>query len=209
MPTDQRRGSRVLASPACSARATEPVACQRSRSVRRRGRARKRGLVMATVEPITFGALLRRHRKAAGLTQEELAERAGLSPNNISVLERGLSQAPRKDTVALLAEALQLSDTERARFEESARGRFPPQARREEGIVGLPSATARHPGAEWLPPFVGRSAEMQALACHLTGSGAPLLVVVGEPGIGKSRLLHEAARSGRSGGWTVLADGCH
>ena len=56
----------------------------------------------------TFGELLRDHRRAAGLTQEELAERAGVSPRSISELERGGAHVPRRDTVALLARALGL-----------------------------------------------------------------------------------------------------
>ena len=53
-----------------------------------------------------FGEALRDHRRAAGLTQEELAERAGVSPRSISGLERGEGGAPRRDTVALLVRAL-------------------------------------------------------------------------------------------------------
>jgi transcriptional regulator with XRE-family HTH domain len=60
----------------------------------------------------------------AGLTQEELAERAGLSVNAISVMERGLTRAPHKDTVELLAEALRLPQEERAEFVAAARGRL-------------------------------------------------------------------------------------
>lgn len=48
-------------------------------------------------EPIpAFGALLRRYRLAAGLTQEALAERAGLSGDAVGVLERGARQAPTR-----------------------------------------------------------------------------------------------------------------
>ena len=56
-----------------------------------------------------FGTLLREFRTRAGLTQEALAELAGLSVRGISDLERGLKRAPRRDTVALLLEALVLS----------------------------------------------------------------------------------------------------
>jgi transcriptional regulator with XRE-family HTH domain len=64
-----------------------------------------------------FAEQLRRYRVAAGLTQEELAERAHLSKRGIADLERGQRQAPRKATVALLAEALGLATDERARLE--------------------------------------------------------------------------------------------
>ena len=48
----------------------------------------------------SFGLLLRRYRTAAGLTQEELAEQAGLSARGISDLERGERERPHRDTVA-------------------------------------------------------------------------------------------------------------
>ena len=64
---------------------------------------------METGDPQAFGDLLRRFRVAARLTQEELAERAHLSARAISDLERGAKARPHRDTVALLAEALQLA----------------------------------------------------------------------------------------------------
>jgi predicted ATPase/class 3 adenylate cyclase len=70
----------------------------------------------------TFGDLLRRHRLAAGLTQAALAERAGLSWRGLNDLERGVRLRPRRDTVALLATALDLSAADRAAFEAAARG---------------------------------------------------------------------------------------
>ncbi len=57
----------------------------------------------------SFGDLLRQLRTAASLSQEDLAERTGLSRRGISDLERGLRQAPRLETVRLLADALVLS----------------------------------------------------------------------------------------------------
>ncbi|MGA7094290.1 MAG: helix-turn-helix transcriptional regulator, partial [Candidatus Cybelea sp.] len=49
-----------------------------------------------------FGTLLRRYRIAAGLSQEELAERARLSFHGISALERGYRRTPQRETLALL-----------------------------------------------------------------------------------------------------------
>jgi transcriptional regulator with XRE-family HTH domain len=43
-----------------------------------------------------FGPLLRQLRDDAGLTQEELAEAARLSPRSISDLERGVNATARK-----------------------------------------------------------------------------------------------------------------
>jgi transcriptional regulator with XRE-family HTH domain len=42
----------------------------------------------------TFGDLLRRHRDSANLTQEDLATRTGLTPQAISLLERGERRRP-------------------------------------------------------------------------------------------------------------------
>ena len=63
---------------------------------------------------------------AAGLSQEALAERAGLSARAISDLERGARRAPYRETVRLLADALGLSDADRAALEAAVdRGRGP------------------------------------------------------------------------------------
>jgi predicted ATPase/class 3 adenylate cyclase len=70
--------------------------------------------MMSTPSGGTFGDLLRQLRKASGLTQPELAERAGLSVRGINDLERGARLTPRRDTVALLVDALDLQDEERA-----------------------------------------------------------------------------------------------
>ena len=80
---------------------------------------------MAVTEPpaVPFGGLLRRLRIDAGLTQEELAEAARLSYRSISDLERGISLAPRKETIRLLADALNLAGAERTEFEAAARWR--------------------------------------------------------------------------------------
>jgi len=70
---------------------------------------------METHDQASFGDLLRRYRVAAGLTQEELAERAGMSTRGIAALETGERRAPRRATVELLAEP------ERTVFSRTAR----------------------------------------------------------------------------------------
>ncbi len=76
---------------------------------------------MATDGASQFASLLRRYRRRSGLTQEELAQRAGLSLASISLLERGLTRAPHKDTVELLIAALELAPDEAANFTQAAR----------------------------------------------------------------------------------------
>ena len=75
---------------------------------------------MPGVSTSHFGALLKQYRRAANLTQEALAEQAGISARSISDLERGLSRAPHPDTIAFLAQALGLSGPERAAFLSAA-----------------------------------------------------------------------------------------
>ena len=95
---------------------------------------------MVTEKRPAFGDLLRMHRLAAGLTQEGLAERAGLSARGLSDLERGARRLPHPVTVQRLANALRLSDAERAIF-QAAPGRPTPaetggrQARRRPVLV--------------------------------------------------------------------------
>src|SRR5207253_11191342 len=80
----------------------------------------ERSMVAAAHTP--FGALLKRYRVAAGLSQEALAERARLSTRGISDLERGRHRLPYRDTVARLAEALELDVAERTALEAASRG---------------------------------------------------------------------------------------
>jgi transcriptional regulator with XRE-family HTH domain len=69
--------------------------------------------------------LLRQLRAGARLTQEELAEAAGLSPRSVSDLERGINRTARKDTAVLLAGALGLAEPVRSLFVAAARGKAP------------------------------------------------------------------------------------
>src|SRR5260370_42455126 len=65
---------------------------------------------------VAFGSHLRACRRTAGLSQQELAERAGLSVRTIGNLERGASKWPYRDSLHRLADALALRDEARAEF---------------------------------------------------------------------------------------------
>src|SRR5579871_6628615 len=92
---------------------------------------------------LPFGALLRHYRTVAGLTQEELAERAGLSVRNLRSLERGAPQRPHHTTIERLAAALALEEADHTSFTHHARcqGRAHPRS------------TLHSAGAA--PPFAG------------------------------------------------------
>ena len=69
--------------------------------------------------------MLRQLRAEAGLTQEELAGAAGLSPRSVSDLERSIHATARKDTAVLLAGALGLAEPAHGLFVAAARGMVP------------------------------------------------------------------------------------
>ncbi len=139
---------------------------------------------MAATEPAAFGALLKHYRLAVSLTQEELAEAAGISTRAISNLERGVNPTARKDTVALLADALHLSGRERTAFARAARGQVRPAG----------SMSARHNLPAPSTPLIGREREARALDALLRRPDVRLLTLTGPGGIGKTRLaLHVAA----------------
>ncbi len=150
----------------------------------------------------SFAELLKRYRVTAGLTQEELAGRAGLSAQAVSTLERGTRRAPRRATFDLLATSLALAPHERAALELAAG--FQPALNAAVRKSHIPA----QPASVQIPRLVGRARELALLERHLAENGPPLLLLLGEPGIGKSRLLAEAARRAVANGWTVLAGGC-
>src|SRR5688500_7536997 len=142
---------------------------------------------------VDFAELLRRARRAAGWSQEELAERAGLSARAISALERGVNRAPRRDTLDLLADALHLPADERRHWERLRRQ----QASR------APAAVARDPAPSGLPPptnlpvqptrFFGRVAELERLGQLLRDDATRLVTLTGPGGSGKTRLAVQVA----------------
>src|SRR5258708_26354197 len=98
---------------------------------------------MSTQSSWSFGDLLRRYRLAAGLTQEELAERAQVSPRAISDLERGTRTRPWRETVQLLTTALDLKPAQRTELETAARRSNPPPAVPEQHAPTVAELIAR------------------------------------------------------------------
>src|SRR5271155_437472 len=110
--------------------------------------------------------MLRQLRAQAALTQEELAEAAGLNPRTISDLERGLGTTPHKDTVRLLAGALRLSSQERIESETAARGHTMPGRARGRGVAAATRTLPRD-----IASFTGRQHELAELADAAAGAG--------------------------------------
>jgi len=121
-----------------------------------------------------FGALLRQRRRAAGLTQAELARRAGLAVRTVRDMERGRTTRPQRTSGVLLADALGLAGEERTGFLGAARGEAPPP------VVPHPRAG---PGGDRL---WGREAEVARLA-EVVGGSADRWRWSGRPGWGRRR----------------------
>jgi tetratricopeptide (TPR) repeat protein/transcriptional regulator with XRE-family HTH domain len=136
-----------------------------------------------------FAGLLRELRTEARLTQEDLAEAAGLSPRTVSDLERGVNRTAHRDTARLLADALHLIGPARARFEAVARGRGPGDA----GPGAAAAATRTLPRD--IASFTGRQQELQELAEAAAGAGGVVGIhaIGGMAGVGKTAFAVHAA----------------
>ena len=145
---------------------------------------------MRTAPSLAFGALLKRSRRAAQLTQAELAERAGFSVVYVSMLERGARQ-PQRTTLALLAEALGLSPSERATLEGAAQfsaDRAPDRRHGDDGPSSLPIGAFL--GALPSGPLVGRNAERARI-------GGALEAVANRPSVQPQRQSADLSRGNR------------
>jgi tetratricopeptide (TPR) repeat protein/transcriptional regulator with XRE-family HTH domain len=148
-----------------------------------------------------FGALVRRHRSAVGLTREQLAERTGLSVRAIADIERGLTRRPHRSSVELLSAALGLADTacdEQAasRASEDQLTARPVSSGGSSGPHPVPLGPGQMPTAPRELPapvrhFTGRAAELVELsemAAAADGHALLICTVGGTAGVGKTAL---------------------
>lgn len=152
----------------------------------------------------SFNKLLRAARIEGGMTQNELATRSMVSIRSIRNLESGQARAPRKQTVDLLADALQLDSEARRRFVSAA---TPP-------VTPHPAdSPARFDGH--LPhtsdPLIGREKIVDLAVRLLAGRESRWVSLTGIGGIGKTRVALAVAEvlareHGRRIQWLNAAD---
>jgi predicted ATPase/transcriptional regulator with XRE-family HTH domain len=146
-----------------------------------------------------FGSVLRRYRLAAGLSQESLAERAGISVRGLSDLERGLSRAPRVETLARLAEALGLEGAARQGLARAGGYPVVDDADLEAPAAEISSAARgiiRTDLPGYLTGLLGREDDEGEVLHLLHKPEVRLLTLTGPGGVGKTRLaVAVAARS--------------
>ena len=144
-----------------------------------------------------FGDVVRSHRRLLGMSQEDLAERSGLSVRGIRDLETGRTGAPRARTVRLLADVFGLAGHERDLFHLAAAPATPAGGTRRPADGRSPAQLPAD-----LAGFVGREAPLRrldaVLAVRQGRPGAAVVVVSGGAGLGKSALaVHWAHRMRR------------
>ena len=148
-----------------------------------------------------FAGLLRELRAQAGLTQEELAAAARLSPRSVSDLERGIHRTARQETARLLADALGLADRMRALFVSAARGHGPAAvvlaARHGEAPGAFQAAVTRTLPRD-IAGFTGRQAELAKLmgesaSMEADGGVVGIHAIGGMAGVGKTTFAVHAA----------------
>ncbi|MGE7439195.1 AAA family ATPase [Kitasatospora sp. NPDC001175] len=141
----------------------------------------------------TFGEMLLELRRAAGLTQEELAEAAGLAARSIRDLERGRRARPQRRTVELLATALGLADADAAALLAASRS----------GRQAGPPADDGATGSGLLDRHSQLAVLERAAGAARAGQGAVVLVRAGA-GMGKTSLVNAWAAAEQARGTRVV-----
>lgn len=172
----------------------------------------------------SFGYWLRRRRKALDLTQDALAQRVFCSGFTIRKIEAD-ERRPSRWLAERLAATLSIPEEERRDFLDAARALHATnRLQLESSPIGTDPHTATHDASIHSPldsdigvasdttPLVGRNIEhglLIGLIARLTAGAGYTVLIEGEPGIGKSRLLREVARYAHAQDLPTLTTNCY
>ena len=138
---------------------------------------------------LSFGEWLKRQRKAAGLTQEKLAQQISCSTITLRKIEAE-ARRPSEQIVERLAEIFNIPASERTAFLRFARGRLdsaqPAIVLKIPWHPSAPKTNTNLPAA--FTSLIGREKEIADLREYLQKPDIRLVTLVGPPGIGKTRL---------------------
>ena len=164
----------------------------------------------------SFGYWLRRRRKALDLTQDALAQKVSCSQAAIKKIEAE-ERRPSRGLAQRLAEQLAIPAQERAAFLQAARAlrtsdRLPLDESPIDALTAADASDGLAFAGEQKSPFVGRTNEygqFLGLIARLTAGSGQVVLIEGEAGIGKSRLMHEVARYARQRALPTLVTNCY
>lgn len=146
---------------------------------------------------VSFGEWLKRQRKALGMTQEQLGRQVFCSTSALKKIEAGLRR-PSAQLVEQLAEIFNIPADEKMAFTRFARGgEWSAEFSRPIGNTSWytsPKTTSSNIPAT-VTSLIGREKEIAEIQAYLQKEDIRLLTLVGPPGIGKTRLSIESART--------------
>jgi predicted ATPase/transcriptional regulator with XRE-family HTH domain len=149
---------------------------------------------MTPTDTTTLRQLIRQFRIGAGLSQESLAARAGVSTRAVSDLERGLRSVPRIETIRAIADALVLDERDRAALLAAARPDILQSPDQPSSLFVSPASTSTRtplhirPLPRPLTTLIGRDAYLDQVVTLLRSSETRLVTLTGPGGVGKTRL---------------------
>lgn len=148
-----------------------------------------------TLSEASFGEWLKRQRNTTGLTQKQLAHQVGCAAITLRKIEAD-ERRPSVQIAEQLADIFNIPEKERKRFLEFARGDWASQP--AETKQNSPWQETRSNLPAPVTSLIGRGKEIEEIREYLSQEETRLVTLIGPPGIGKTRLGVEAARTALS-----------
>jgi predicted ATPase/transcriptional regulator with XRE-family HTH domain len=148
------------------------------------------------LDEVSFGDWLKHQRRGRGLTQKQLAHQIGCATITLRKIESG-ERFPSVQNVKKVAEIFNISLEEQKVFLRFARGdwRSVPAQIKEDAPWQVSTNYPRSNLPASTSSLVGREQPIADIQNYLSGEDIRLVTLVGPPGIGKTRLSIEAART--------------